>query len=296
MHAREHPADLPPKHSRIMKYLATDYNVLDRLIIDEGIAEEHTDVLFNWVDTRRFRLRQDWADKPQKALIFSNYASDENFVPAIRSACENSGIELSCIGLSNGTEVRDPENQLGKYDIVFAKAKAAMEAIATGASVIACDFKGLGSMVSTGNYKHYRKYNFGMKILDRPITKELLEKEIRNYDPAEARQVAELIRQDADLSIYMDKLLGYYHDAIKEYRNGKKLFENSDTAIQTFESPQRVIINRVDEKTASVNRLLSIRLANQQKRINELESDIEVLKNSVVQRSFRWLKRKIQKR
>ena len=38
-----------------------------------------------------------------------------------------------------------------RYDIVFAKARAAIEAMAVGAAVIVCDFDGVGPMVSTEN-------------------------------------------------------------------------------------------------------------------------------------------------
>jgi hypothetical protein len=224
LHGREEPKDKPPKHRRIMRYIASDHNTLDRLLLDEGIPAKHTDVLLNWVDISRFRLRENWRSKPVKALVFSNYASAANYLPVINSACEKMGIELDCVGLSNGNGLAKPELIIGDYDIVFAKAKAAMEAMATGASVIPCDYKGLGEMVTPGNYRHYREFNFGMRILNRPIQRTLIEEEIKKYDPVLAGQVAVLIRKEADMQLYIDKLLVHYQEAIANYRTGSRIY------------------------------------------------------------------------
>ena len=45
-----------------------------------------------------------------------------------------------------------PELLLPKYEIVFAKGKAAMEAMAVGTAVILCDFSGVGPMVSSTRF------------------------------------------------------------------------------------------------------------------------------------------------
>ena len=44
-----------------------------------------------------------------------------------------------------------PEAILGDYDLVFAKARAAMEAMATGCAVILCDRVGAGPLVCRAN-------------------------------------------------------------------------------------------------------------------------------------------------
>ena len=50
-----------------------------------------------------------------------------------------------------------PERVLGRYDIVFAKAKAAMEAMAVGAAVVLCDFGGVGPMVTWADFDRLRR-------------------------------------------------------------------------------------------------------------------------------------------
>ena len=67
LHARNYPEDIPPKHPRILRYLAVDYNTLEQLLVEERIPEQHTEVVLNWVDTERFVLRDSWPEKPAKA-------------------------------------------------------------------------------------------------------------------------------------------------------------------------------------------------------------------------------------
>ena len=117
LHDRTHLVDSPPKYHRIVKYIAVDYNCLDRLLIDHRIEKEKTDVLFNWVDTKRFKIRSEINEKPLKAVVFSNYASSDSHFKNIQEACATMGIELDGIGLKLGKSVKNPENFLQNYDI-----------------------------------------------------------------------------------------------------------------------------------------------------------------------------------
>lgn len=220
IHDRLSPQDMPPRHKRIMQYLTCDFNVYDRLVKDAAIPTAYVDVLLNWVDVSKFPLRTSWNERPRKALVFSNYARKDNYFVAVREACHMAGIPLDAIGRNMGNIVTDPGIVLCDYDIVFAKAKAAMEAMATGAAVIPCDFFGLGKMVSQENFAHYRRFNFGMKILSRPVKPYLILEEIRKYNAQEAMLVAGIIREDADFERYLDSIMFYYQRAVVRYQQG----------------------------------------------------------------------------
>lgn len=295
VHDRTNPLDTPVKHSQIVKYLASDHNTRDRLIIDEGIPPEHTEVLLNWVDTGKFLLKEQWNSRPQTALMFSNYATEENYLPVVREACLEMNMTLDCIGQGTGTAIKNPEEVVGNYDIVFAKAKAAIEAIATGANVIACDFRGLGGMVTAQNYRHFRDYNFGMKILNRPIKKKWLVEEIKKYNVEEGKKVAMLIREEADLRLYVDQLLIHYWEVIKKYGEGFRINEPASSDIQYFETPGSLIINRVNETEKNINRLLSYKLVKQEQDIRRLEGLVTLYKESLLNKTIRWVRRKMGK-
>ena len=86
LHDRTNIVDTPPKHRNIVKYMAVDYNCIDRLVIDNNIPVESTGVLYNWVDTSRFKLRETIHQKPKKALVFSNTANVDNYYKTIKEA------------------------------------------------------------------------------------------------------------------------------------------------------------------------------------------------------------------
>jgi len=233
LHARNSPEDTPPKHSRILRYLAVDHNTLEQLLTEEGIPERHTEVALNWVDTERFAIRDSWRERPVNALVFSNYATKENHFRFIEEACAIAGITLDCRGRGIGDPIGDPESILRGYDIVFAKAKAAIEALATGAMVIPCDFKGLGEAVNPRNFAFQRKYNFGMRTLNKPIETQLLVEEMKKYDPRAIKAVAIRIRKEAALDSYVDHILLLYRETIKRYAAGHRIYKEDGQLISS---------------------------------------------------------------
>ncbi len=241
IHARNYPEDTPPKHCQIIQYLASDYNTLDQLLTVEKIPVDHTEVFLNWVDTEKFSLKERWSPKPLRALVFSNYATKENHLKLIQEACESTGLELDCRGRGIGNPVGKPETILEDYDIVFAKAKAAIEAMATGAMVIPCDFRGLGEGVNSRNFSHFRKYNFGMRILNKPIEPQLLIQEINKYDLAEIKKVAARIRKEAALSTYVDRIVLLYQRNIKRFHKGYRIYSPDEGWLRPTSLAGRVL-------------------------------------------------------
>jgi hypothetical protein len=222
LHDKTSPFDRPIKHPNIIKHVAVDYFCLERLLQQGGIPPQNTAVVYNWVNTHRFKARDSFAEQPQKALVFSNYATAQNHYRIIEQACRMAGLELEAIGEGMGNLVKNPESILGQYDLVFAKAKAAMEALATGAAVILCDYAGMGEMVTADNMPHYRKYNFGRKTLTRPITVENILAEIKKFSSAQNRANATAIANEASFEKTLDQLIGCYQEQISLYAAGQR--------------------------------------------------------------------------
>ncbi|GAA3928914.1 hypothetical protein GO495_06430 [Chitinophaga oryziterrae] len=220
VHDRRYFYDIPIKSSRILKYIAVDYNCLERLLIEAKIPEKYTGVIYNWVNTDRFKLRTEFASRPSTALVFSNYAKEDNHYQVIVSACKQYGLALDVIGSGTGNYVKHPEEMLLKYDLVFAKAKAAMEALSTGAAVVLCDFRGLGEMVAPSNLNYLRKFNFGMKTLTRSFDEKLIIEEINKFNGDNNRLNAEWIREQASCPNVMEQLVQLYAQTVKDYKQG----------------------------------------------------------------------------
>src|SRR5205085_262904 len=174
---------IPPVGPRIRMYVAVDRNCRDRMMFEHAVAEESIHVLTNAVELRRFARRSPLPRKPRRALVFSNSAADQPWVESIRNACESRGIALDIGGSASGRAIDHPEDVLPSYDLVFAKARCAIEALAIGASVIVCDAQGLAGLVTTSMLEAMRQLNFGARTLRRAITADSIGAEIDCYDP-----------------------------------------------------------------------------------------------------------------
>jgi hypothetical protein len=138
-------------------------------------------------------------------------------VPAVTEACRSLGIHLDVIGRAFGTATSKPEGILPKYDLVFAKARCALEAMAVGCAVVLCDFAGAGPMVRADTFGELQKLNFGAGTLTRPLRPELIVAEIEKYSAADAKVVSERVRQDAGLSSAVMEWIELYEEVCRDF-------------------------------------------------------------------------------
>src|SRR6185295_3388377 len=123
----------PIRFPRILRYVAVDHACRD-LLREHGVPEERIRVLLNFVDLARFRPRsRPLSPAPKRALLLSNYASEDTHVPAVREACIRAEIHLEVVGTESNNATAQPEKLLAEYDLVFAKGRSALEAMAVGA-------------------------------------------------------------------------------------------------------------------------------------------------------------------
>ena len=222
IHDRTSHLDIPLFRSNILQYMAVDYNCKERYCHDFNFMEDEVNVIYNWVNLERFQCKAAVANKPQKALVFSNYANDSNYLPVIKATCDALSIELDTIGKYSNNQTATPEHYLPHYDLIFGKAKAAMEGMATGAAVIVCDFRGLAGLVNPDNFGHFRKFNFGMKLMTRKITHSNLTAEIKAYNEADAIATTQMIREQADFEATLLQIVDMYKKLIDAYAKGER--------------------------------------------------------------------------
>jgi len=209
----------PPKFPRIIRYLAVDDTCRDRLVFEHGIPEEQTEVLLNFVDLKQFKSRDSLPLRPKRAAVFSNHPAYAKWFQTVREACAARNIELDVIGWSDGEGCARPQDLLGNYDLVFAKGRAALEALAVGAAVILCDAKGAGPLVKTENIRQLRPLNFGVRTLRNPVDVASLTQEISRYDSNDAAKVSEFIRADADCEPVIDRLVSVYQEVLSQHKS-----------------------------------------------------------------------------
>src|SRR5262249_3788910 len=119
---------------------------------------------------------------------------------------------------SSGRIAADPGSVVAGYDLVFAKGRAALEAMAVGCAVILGDASGCGPLVRSENVARLRPLNFGLRCLHQAWTVEALRAEISAFDADDAARVTSFIRTDADLERTMEALVRLYCEVIEEHR------------------------------------------------------------------------------
>jgi hypothetical protein len=212
--------ETPPRHPRILRYVAVDDTCLDRLVSESGIPEERVSVILNSVDLEQFLPRAPLPAVPARALVFSNGAKETTHLGAVREACRRSGLTLDVIGEDAGQVAIRPQDLLGQYDIVFAKARCALEAMAVGSAVVLCDVKGVGPMVTSSELDRLRRLNFGIRALREKIDVDVLAKEIKRYDPSDAAMVSQRVRATAGRGAAVDQIVALYEQVIAEFESG----------------------------------------------------------------------------
>ncbi|HKI01078.1 MAG TPA: glycosyltransferase family 4 protein [Thermoanaerobaculia bacterium] len=205
--------EAPPRFPSLARYVAVDALRRDRLVLEHGIPESHVTVLHNFVDLDRFRPRPPLPPRPRRALLLSNQASARTFVPEIERACAASGLELTVAGFAAGRSIR-PEEILASHDLVFARGRAALEAMAVGAAVVLCDLEGSGPLVDSSNFDTLRNLNFGMGALRPPVEEERLRAAIGRYDPEDAARVRDRVRREAGREEAVEVLVGLYRELL----------------------------------------------------------------------------------
>ena len=228
-------ADEPVAFPRIRRYVAVDDTCRQRLVSEHGIPPERVEVVLNAVDLERFRPRPPLPARPARALIFSNSSGDKGtHVKAIREACSRSGIAVDIAGFKSGRTLERPEERLGSYDIVFAKARAALEAAAVGAAVVLCDVAGAGPMVTTGNVATLRRLNFGMRALRETPTVDWMVREISRYDADDAAAVSRHVRDHGGHETQIDQLLAIYSDVLAEFHSDPSTADSDQRAAAAY--------------------------------------------------------------
>ena len=250
--------DVPPKFPRILRYIAVDETCLDRLLYEHGIQPERARVILNSINLEMFQPRASLPETPQRALLFSNSSAH---VEVVRTACEQTGLELDVIGAASGKFCEKPESILGKYDLVFAKARAALEAMAVGASVVLCDMRGCGPMVTTSELSELRRLNFGHRTLRNPLEPQVIAREIARYDAQDAAEVTKRIRSTAGLDTAVDDIIELYKEAIEE---AKAIKEDADAEMMAAANflqklPLREAYKAANQKIIAYDSLASVR-------------------------------------
>lgn len=207
--------DVPPKLANIRRYVAVDRAVEDRLTQEAGIPPDGVQVILNAVDMRRFKPGPPLPASPARAVFF---AKQQSPIREVTAACDLLGLSLDVVGPVVDNVIDSPEQLMLQYDLVFASAMTALEALACGRPVVVCGGTGLAGLVTRSNFDQWRPLNFGRRTLKRPLDRTLLIDEIRTYDGDDATELMHRVRNEADVTSQVSSYLACYREVIAQQR------------------------------------------------------------------------------
>lgn len=206
--------DRPPELPRLLRYVAVDRCVQDRLrrypfVRDRGIA-----LIPNAVDRDRYTPRKSLRKPPERALVFSNYLKEGEDLAILRRECERRGISLDTAGQGMASGTSSPESILPEYDIVFAKARCALEAAACGCFVVLYHAGMLGVPLEGENIAECLQWNLGRRLFTEPLTGAGLRARLSRFSRETARRVCEEVRGRRSLKVATGQWLGLYREIL----------------------------------------------------------------------------------
>ncbi len=203
--------DSPPPPPLVQAYVTVDWHCRKRVMRETGLAEKDIAIINNTVDTSAFVPPSARRPKrPARALVFHSHLPDgRNYIEIIREVCYRLGIQLDVIGHQSGQSSETPQDLLPRYDLVFAKARCAIEAMACGCGVILAGTEGFGPLVTSTLFDELHKYNFGHSLLQH--REGWLEKQIAHYDSGEITVISKIIRDRCNTTVAAEQFEHLYN-------------------------------------------------------------------------------------
>lgn len=208
--------DRPPDLTRLLRYVAVDACVRERLEAYAFVRDRGISAIPNAVDTQRFQMRPPLPGKPSRALVFSNYSRPGYDFDLLRAACDEMSIALETAGERLGTQTATPETLLPRYDIVFAKARCAMEAAASGCYVVLYHDGMLGPSLDGTNIKECLRWNLGRRLFTERLTPETLRQRLGQYNARAALDVCGEVRRTNSLDAVLPRWLALYDELMTQ--------------------------------------------------------------------------------
>lgn len=203
--------DAAPILPNIRLYAGVSRAIAERVAHDAEVDAAKVRIVLNGVDMDRFRPGPAPNTPPRRALAF---AKNADHVAVVREACARRGIEVDFVGEAASVQLEDPAKALPLYDLVFASALAALEAMACLRPVIVCDGRGMAGMVDEARYAAWRPENFGLGVLNAPLSAERALAELDRFDPAEAARVGERFRAEGGVAQWVEQYVALYREAM----------------------------------------------------------------------------------
>jgi hypothetical protein len=161
------------------------------------------------VDLRRFVPHGPLVDPPRRALALSNHLRGDRR-DQLAAACAEIGLELGFVGANNGASAA-PENELNRADIVIAKGRSIVEAMACGRAAYVYDQNGGDGWITPETYESHAADNFAGLSTGEVVDAARLRRDLAAYSP-------EMGPANRDLAVLHHSAAGHAHELVELFR------------------------------------------------------------------------------
>lgn len=207
------PFDAAPLHPAVRRIFAVDERCRARLVAD-GVPAGAVGLLPNGVELSRIPPRAvPLPARPRRAVVLAKQGAH---LPAVRAACAAAGIATDEFGPGPGRMTDTPEALFAATDLVFATARAALEAAAAGAGVVVCDARGCAGFLTRARAEAWLPWNLGAGVLTDPAAPGPIAAAIAEWSAEEASAASALIRAERDLEALLDRIEVIHAEVLAE--------------------------------------------------------------------------------
>ena len=189
--------------------------------------------------------------RPQRAVLLGNYPDRDQLV---RDAWERNGVEVIRVGAHPTRQRYDLSAALADADIVVAKGRAALDAMACGRAVSLFDVFGGDGWVTPSSYAAIEADNFAGQATSRVIGIAELERDLADYDPGMGAANRDLIAQHHDARRHAVELVNAITERQPSERPASPLLELGRLTALQWSREQRVR-ELLGERAAFVERV-----------------------------------------
>ena len=197
------------------------------------------------IDTERFMPAGAPSARPRRALLLGNYLRGRR-LETIQTALERRGLTCHRVG-ALGEATCEPEQAIWAADLVVAKGRAALEAMACGKPVLIYDQFGGDGWVTAERYEAMEADNFAGLSAPLVLTGERLDEELADYHP--------------DMGTVNRELATMHHSARTHVAQLCGLLERTHPPVETEGAPLRELARLVSLQWRSEMRALGFQEA-----------------------------------
>jgi hypothetical protein len=186
-----------------------------KVAADTGIALDNIGTFHNYVDLEKMPLRQSPLPLlPAQWLFVGEKYPGDDMAEMLRNVADRFGARLRTVGPFAERHLNHVVENLAPHfvssDLVFASARCAIEAAATGAGVIVTDPRGIAGFLGPRPWRKWSDHNLGLGCFSKPVTPLSLAKSVLRWNPWKAAAVSNLVRQERALTMGLDRLEAIY--------------------------------------------------------------------------------------